>query len=141
MPNLERSWRTLALALVVCCVGFVGSWVPGLLGHAIMVEGRRRLFFGDIDGPELAAYPPINAPERRVALSDLYESATRSDSDARILAAAGGPVYILYRPGALDSDSLQRQIESRSDRFQPAYGRGGYRVFRLEPPAGPNVGG
>ena len=108
---------------------------------AIMVEGRRRLFFGDIDGPELVAYPPIHAPERRVALTDLYGSATRPDSDARVLAAAGGPVYILYRPGALDADSLHQQIESRSDRFRPAYDRGGYRVFRVEPPAGSNVGG
>lgn len=101
---------------------------------AIMVEGRRRLFFGAIEGPEEVAYPPVNAPERRVALADLYGSAAQPDSDARILATAGGPVYILYRPGTLDSDSLRRQVESRRDLFQPAYDRGGYRVFRVVPP-------
>jgi len=101
----------------------------------IMVEGRRRLFFGDIEGPEQVGYPPVRAPGRRAALADLYGSAAQPDSDARVLAAAGRPVYILYAPGTLESDSLRRQIESRGDRFRLVYDRGDCRVFHVEPPA------
>jgi len=136
VPRFERqAWEPALYAWIRDSTDVHAVFVDSGGRDVIMVEGRRRLFFGDIDGPELVGYPPVQEPGRRAALADLYESAAHPDSDARVLAAAGRPVYILYAPGTLESDSLRGRIESRRDLFRPVYDRGGCRVFQVEPPA------
>jgi hypothetical protein len=99
-----------------------------------MVLGRRRLFLGTTQPPDLAAFPAREMQRRQRVMADLFGPLSRVDSTVAGLRSTGAPTYVLYRPEdpPLTTTPWQRLMEAAPG-SRLVYDSGGYRVVQLSP--------
>jgi hypothetical protein len=115
----------------------------------IMVAGRRQLWLGSREGPELAAFPLGPLLERRAVLADLSGAADSLERDADALRALGRPAYVVARPPASATPQgagtaaiagariAPVTLDARPDLFERVRVGDGFAVYSVRPAALP----